>query len=110
MYTIDGIMNRFLATAPIERFQSTPAERPSTYAHAGAGLHLKQPCFNLRLRVHERLSHFQTTDYGGRREELPTLLAVNTGALNWDLPLVDLGSRRRNHGIEYVVSDSVDVR
>ena len=39
VYTLDGIMNRFLATAPIREFQATPAERPSTYAHAGAGLH-----------------------------------------------------------------------
>ena len=33
---------------------------------------------------------FQLTGDDGKREELPTLLAVNTGAFSWDLPLIDM--------------------
>ena len=38
VYTLDRIMNRLFILDGSGRF-ATPAERPSTYAHAGAGLH-----------------------------------------------------------------------
>ena len=39
VYTIDGIMNLFLATAPIESFKRPLPNDPPPHAHAGAGLH-----------------------------------------------------------------------
>ena len=86
---IDGIVNRLLSTAPIESFkrplpstrQSSPRQVP-VYIEATV---LQPAAAGPRTFV-----AFQLTGEDGRREELPTLLAVNTGALSWDLPLIDM--------------------
>ena len=88
-FIIDGIVNRLLSTAPIESFkrplpstrQSSPRQVP-VYIEATI---LQPAAAGPRTFV-----AFQLTGEDGRREELPTLLAVNTGALSWDLPLIDM--------------------
>ena len=89
VYTIDGIMNRVLATAPIESFKRPlPNDPPPTPTRVP--VYIEATVLQPSAAGPRTFVAFQTTDDGGRREELPTLLAVNTGAFSWDLPLVDL--------------------
>ena len=82
-------MNRLLATAPIESFKRPlPNDPPPTPTRVP--VYIEATVLQPSSAGPRTFVAFQTTDDAGRREELPTLLAVNTGAFSWDLPLVDL--------------------
>ena len=88
-YTVDGIINRLLAIAPIESFTRPLPNDPSP-SPTRVPVYIEATVLQPAAAGPRTFVAFQTTDDSGRREELPTLLAVNTGTFSWDLPLVDL--------------------
>ena len=86
-FILDAIVNRLLSTAPIESFKRPlPSTRqPSPHR---VPVYIEATVLQPAAAGPRTFVAFQLTGDDGKREELPTLLAVNTGAFSWDLPLM----------------------
>ena len=88
-FILAGVINRLLSTVPIESFKRPlPSTRqPSPHR---VPVYIEATVLQPAAAGPRTFVAFQLTGDDGKREELPTLLAVNTGAFSWDLPLIDM--------------------